>query len=313
MSDRALRLGTRGSALAMAQSGLTARKIEAANPGLRVELKVIRTTGDALPAASLPKTGGKGLFTKEIEEALLAKEVDLAVHSLKDLPTRFAEGLMLAAVSLRADVRDAWISSQGKSLRDLDPGSLVGTGSPRRKVQILAMRPDLRVVELRGNVDTRLKKIREGQVAAGVLAAAGLARLGLSAEAHSFFTVEEMLPAPGQGFLALQCRQDDLEIFEILSKDQDPASLREAMAERAFLDALGGGCQVPVAAYARVEGDWIGLKGLVASADGAKVLKLDGRGQDAKAVGIDLAGRMLALGAAGLLAAGHEDNGSRES
>lgn len=313
MSARVLRLGTRGSALAMAQSGLTARQIETVNPGLTVELKVIRTTGDALPAASLPKTGGKGLFTKEIEDALLAREVDFAVHSLKDLPTRFAEGLMLAAVSLRADVRDAWISFQGKSLRELEPGSLVGTGSPRRKVQILSVRPDLRVVEFRGNVDTRLRKIREGQVAAGVLAAAGLARLGLSREAHSFFSVDEMLPAPGQGFLALQCRQDDEELFEILSRDQDPASLREAMAERAFLDALGGGCQVPVAAYARSGGEGVMLKGLVASADGAKVLKLELSGPDAKAVGTELAGKMLALGAAELLAVRHEGNGSRES
>src|SRR4051812_33405809 len=193
-----LKLGTRGSALAMAQSGMFARELEASHAGLSVELTVIRTTGDALPAASLPKTGGKGLFTKEIEDALLAGQVDFAVHSLKDLPTRFADGLVLAAVSRRADARDAWICPSGESLRELAAGSLVGTGSPRRKVQIKLVRPDLEVVEFRGNVDTRLKKVHEGQVAAGVLAAAGLARLGLSAEAHSFFSLDEMLPAPGQ-------------------------------------------------------------------------------------------------------------------
>jgi hydroxymethylbilane synthase len=310
---RVLRLGTRGSALAKAQSGQTAQALEAAHPGLKVELKVIRTSGDNLPSVSLPAFGGKGLFTKEIEDALLAGEIDFAVHSLKDLPTRFAEGLKLAAVTQRADVRDAWICPSGKRLEELPAGSKVGTGSPRRKVQVLAIRPDLEVVELRGNVDTRIRKIKEGQVAAGLLAAAGLERLGLSAEAHSFFSTDQILPAPGQGFLAIQCRENDAETAGLLAALQDATSRQEAEAERALLDGLGGGCQVPVAAYARLEGGRILLKALVAVADASRFIRMEESGSAGKSTGYALAEKMLKAGAGELLGMKQGDNGSRES
>ncbi len=295
-------LGTRGSALALAQSRGVAARLEAAHPGLKVEVVVLKTSGDRLAEVSLAGQGGKGLFTKELEEALLQGRADLAVHSLKDLPTELPESLGLAAVTEREDFRDAWISA-GPGLGELPAGARVGTGSPRRRVQLLALRPDLEVVELRGNVDTRLAKIRSGEVAAGVLAAAGLARLGRLAEATSFFGPDEMLPAPGQGFLGLEARRGSAGVWDLVASLGSPRAWSEAGAERAFLAALGGGCQAPVAALARtVDGELL-LKGLVSDPGGSRLLRGEVRGPagDWDRLGRELAGRLLEQGGRGLL------------
>ena len=277
-----MKLGTRGSKLALAQAGTCARLLEAARPGLKVELVVIKTSGDQKADIALSSAGGAGLFTKELEDALLAGVIDAAVHSLKDLPTKSALGLHLAAVSTREDWRDAWLSPVEFSA--LPPGSLVGTGSPRRRAQLAQLRPDLKFAEFRGNVDTRLRKLEEGQVAGAVLAAAGLKRLGQLGLSRSLFSAEQMLPAPGQGFLALECRADDAPSAGILAALDDAAAHAASDAERAFLDRLGAGCHAPVGALA--EGRL--LQGFTQNSDGRVF-----RGSLEGAMGADL-GKKLA-------------------
>jgi hydroxymethylbilane synthase len=304
MDPRPLRLGTRGSALARAQSGHVARELEARHPGLRVVPTIIETTGDKLSHGSLAAVGGKGLFVKELDEALRAGTIDVAVHSLKDVPAVLAPGIVLAAVPARADARDVLVGAPPGGIASLAPGARVGTASVRRRAQLLARRRDLDVVLLRGNVDTRLRKLRAGEVDVLVLAAAGLARLGrVEPDARPLGT-DEMLPAVGQGALALACRADDGATRALLDAVADAASTTAVAAERAFLVAIGGDCNTPLAAHAEVAGDRVGLRAMVCDPDGATMLLAEGEAAagDADGLGRRLAEDLLQRGAGALLA-----------
>ena len=256
---RPLRLVTRGSALALTQSRWVAAELQRLHPGLAVELQVLKSEGDQRTDVALSAVGGQGLFTKALEEALLRGDADLAVHSLKDLPTQLAPSLSLAAVSEREDWREAWVSAKAASPWDLPAGALVGTGSLRRRAQLALKRPDLRYGELRGNVDTRLRKVADGEVDGAVLALAGLKRLGLQDKVRKVFDETELLPAPGQGFLAVETkdRSDALRLCRFLNV---PRAEAEALAERALLSRLEAGCHAPVGALARAEGGRLHLK-----------------------------------------------------
>lgn len=300
-----IRIGTRGSVLALAQARWVQSQISAGYPDCRIELVIIKTTGDRLKDVPLAQVGGKGLFIKEIEEALLAGQVDLAVHSLKDMPAQVPEGLMLGAVPRREDWRDAFISPRYASLAEIPPGGRVGTGSLRRRVQLLNLRPDLEVVPLRGNVDTRLKKMESLGLDALILAAAGLARLGLAHLARSFLSETEMLPAVGQGALGLEVRAQDQAMRALMALLDDPPSRVAVTAERAFLARLEGGCMVPVAALGRVEEGSLTLEAMISDLTGQRLLKdrLVGPIKDATALGTRLAERLLEQGGREILAA----------
>ncbi len=299
---RLLRLATRGSRLALAQSRWVARRLEALHPGLRCALVLFRTQGDRRRDRPLPEIGGKGLFTAELEAALRAGEVELAVHSLKDLPTELPSDLGLAAVPAREDPADLLITLDGRSLEELPRGARVGTGSPRRRAQLLALRPDLEVVPVRGNVDTRLRKLREGSFDALVLAAAGLRRLGLEVRAVPL----PILPAPGQGALGVEARTDRTDVWVLLAALDDPAARAETTAERAFLEGLGGGCAVPVAARGRVVDGRLRLVGRILDPDGRRWVEVEGEAApgEARALGLELARRALDRGARALLDGG---------
>lgn len=288
-----LRLATRGSALALVQSRGVAARLEAAFAGLKVDLLILKSEGDQRTDVSLAAAGGQGLFTKALEDALAKGEADLAVHSLKDLPTDLRPGLALAAVSEREDWREAWISPKAAKPWDLAEGALVGTGSLRRRAQLLQRRPDLRFAELRGNVDTRLRKIEQGEVDGALLALAGLRRLGLQDKARYVLGEEEMLPAPGQGFLGIETR-DRGEALERCAELNAPAARAEAECERALLARLEAGCHAPVGALARTKGGRITLKAFV-GLDAAKPLRLqmDGDAKDPVALGWALADKVL--------------------
>jgi hydroxymethylbilane synthase len=298
-------LGTRASALARAQTDLVAALLAAANPGVECETRVISTAGDRTQASGepLPEIGGKGLFTAELERALLDGEIDLAIHSLKDLPTEDAAGVVVGAVTAREDVRDCLVARDGGSLADLPPGAVVGTSSLRRAAQLAALRPDLEVRSIRGNVDTRIRKVEDGQFDAVVLAAAGVRRLGLERAVTEWLLEETMLPAPGQGALAVQCRVDDDPVRALLSALDDRAARTTTTAERAFLAGLGGGCAAPVAALAlALATPRVRLQGLVASVDGREVVRVRGDGEPLE-VGQRLAEEALSAGADRILAA----------
>jgi hydroxymethylbilane synthase len=291
-----MRLGTRGSQLALAQAKTCAQLLSQGKPGLEVEIVVIKTSGDQKAEIALSSAGGLGLFTKELEDALLRGEIDAAVHSLKDLPTKTAQGLTLAAVSPREDWRDAWLA--GVDFKALPQGALVGTGSPRRRAQLALLRPDLNFAEFRGNVDTRLKKLAQGAVAGAVLAAAGLSRIGRLAEARALFGEDEMLPAPGQGFLGLECRASDAGSAAALKALNDAAARACADAERGFLDRLGAGCHAPVAALARSSAASLQLRGFTQNADGRVFTgNVDGELKSGGELGIRLAEKLIAQGA----------------
>jgi len=292
-----LKIGTRGSALALAQTEEVARALHNIFPDLSVEIFRIKTTGDKILDAPLSKIGTKSLFTKEIEDALLEGQIDLAVHSLKDLPTEIPEGLEIGAVLKRLDPRDCLVAEKRISLKDLPKGARVGTSSLRRAAQILALRPDIRIENLRGNLDTSLKKIAEGDFDAIVVAQAGLTRLNAQVTANSI-SFEEMLPAVGQGFIAIEVRSNDLRTQEIIQSLNDRQAQIEALCERAFLRALEGGCQVPIGALARVEGSKIFLEGLISSLDGKITYrdKIEGAAKDCEQVGINLAKKLLSMG-----------------
>ena len=299
MSD-AIRIGTRSSELALRQ----ARLVQAAllERGVESELVTYRTLGDKRLDEPLSTIGAKGLFTKELEVDLRKGKTDLAVHSLKDLPTESPDGLVVAAVLEREDPRDALVLNrgiQGQSLDDLPRGSRVGTSSLRRRAQLLAMRPDLEVAELRGNVPTRLKKVDEGRVHAAILAAAGLHRLGAHQHITCYLDAPAWLPAAGQGAIALQVRGDDERIRALADALNDMPTMRAVRAERAFLHALEGGCQVPIAGHAVLTDDQLSLEGLVASVDGKTIIRdrIEGISRDAQALGVQLADRLLARGA----------------
>jgi hydroxymethylbilane synthase len=293
--------GTRGSALARAQTDWVVARLRQLAPEIPVSLQVIKTTGDAVTGVPLARIGDEGLFTREIEAALLAGRIDLAVHSLKDLPTELPAGLTIGAVTEREDARDALLSRLGRRLDGLPKGARVGTSSTRRAAQLLAYRPDLRVIDIRGNVDTRLRKSQTEEYDAIVLAVAGLRRLGPAMEARitEILPLDVMLPAAGQGALALEVRRAsvgaaDAEVRRAVSLLDHAATRAATTAERAFLRVMGGGCAVPIAAYGEIAGDSLRLRGLVAAEDGRWVARdeISGSAGRAEELGIRLAERL---------------------
>lgn len=285
-------IGTRGSPLALAQAREFQAALIAANPALdaaAVEIAVIKTGADKAPERPIAELGGKGLFVKEIEDALLAERIDVAVHSVKDLPGILPEGLQLACVLAREDPRDAFISRNAAGIDELAQGAAVGTSSPRRQAQILARRPDLVIRPLRGNVATRLRKLDEGVAAALILAMAGLNRLGLAAEATSAIPSDVMLPAVGQGAIGAECRSGDSRTRELLAAASHGDSETRIRAERAFLAALGGSCRTPIGGFAEITNNRLVFRGLVASLDGARTFETERAGalEDAAAMGKD--------------------------
>jgi hydroxymethylbilane synthase len=293
-----VRIGTRGSALALWQAEHVKARLEGL--GHEAELRVISTTGDRLLDRRLESVGGKGAFLKEIEEAMQAGEVDLAVHSLKDVPTALPAGLALCAILERADPRDALVSS-GPRLAGLPSGATVGTTSLRRQALLRALRPDLAPVDLRGNVDTRIRRLREGRLDAILLAMAGLVRLGRVGEVTEALDPRAFVPAPGQGAIALECREDDAAVRAAVAPLDHAPTARAVAAERAFLAALGGGCNVPLGAHAFPEGGALVLVGFVAAADGPALLRGERRGAEPEALGRALAEDLRSRGADRLL------------
>lgn len=293
-----LRIGTRGSALALWQAEWVKKRLEELWPELRVELVPIRTSGDKIQDVSLATLGGKGLFVKEIEEALLAGTVDLAVHSVKDLPGDFPQGLTLSAVPEREDARDVLITKHGESLAELPTGTRVGTSSLRRQALLLHLHPGLRIEMLRGNVDTRLRKQREGVVDATVLAAAGLKRLGLTPAFSHMLDEHVFLPAIGQGALGIETRADDEDVLSLVKPLNHVASALAVAAERAFLRRMGGSCRTPLAAKGTVTEDRVHLTALIASPDGKILIRgeQEGAHHAVEYLGASLAERLLARG-----------------
>lgn len=289
-----LRLGTRGSALALAQAQLVASRLQSAAPNLTVGLVTITTAGDTDQTTPLAESERPGWFTSAIQEALQRGEIDIAVHSLKDLPTQRPEGLVIAAIPFRHDPRDALVSRTGVPLTALPPGAIVGTSSPRRQAQLRALRPDLEVRPIRGNIETRIRKVQEAEYDAAVLALAGLQRLGRQAEAAQIFGFEEMLPAPGQGALAVECRADDHQARQLLRTIDDPTHRLAVTAERSFLAAIEGGCSYPAAAYAEHFGSTLKLHALIAP--GGRIIrsKIGGPAETAAGLGRQLAAELLA-------------------
>jgi hydroxymethylbilane synthase len=298
-----LRIGTRGSALALWQANHVADRLRPLAAPRPVELVLIQTTGDRVQDRPLAQIGGDGLFTKEIQRALLAGTADVAVHSLKDLPTLPVDGLVLAAVPLRGPTGDAFVSRRHRAFDALPQGAVIGTSSLRRRAQVLHRRPDLRLVDMRGNVETRLRKLAERDLDSLVLARAGLERLGLADAITEILDPSWMLPAVGQGALGLECRADDRETLGFLAALDDAPSRQAVLAERALLRALGGGCLVPIGAAAAVEGDSLTLRGAVLSPDGRQRVagQTAGPVAEAEALGRRLADELLAQGARDLL------------
>lgn len=296
-------IGSRGSALALAQTNWIREKIIARFPAVEVSVHVIRTSADKDTTSSIRSGAAVGVFVKELEQALLQKEIDLAVHSMKDLPTSIPDGLRIAAIPEREEAQDALITGGASGLFQLPAGARIGTGSIRRQAQILALRPDLKVLDIRGNIETRLRKLQEGTYDAIVLACAGLNRLGLGDRIAAKFSTSEMLPAPGQGALAVEARDDDARLDDIAAALNHLPTFQAVTAERAFLQRMGGGCNVPVAAYARVEGGFVEMDGLVASPDGSRALRSVLRGDCDTAVetAMHLADEILARGGRDIL------------
>jgi hydroxymethylbilane synthase len=274
-----LRIGTRGSPLALAQADETRTRLIEAHPHLAapgaIEIRTIKTTGDKVQDRPLSEIGGKGLFTKEIEEALLAREIDLAVHSMKDMPTFLPEGLVIACLLPREDPRDVLITTAGDSIATLPQGAVVGTASLRRAAQIKALRPDLSIVPLRGNVETRIAKVQRGDATATLLALAGLKRLHKANLATAILSTDEILPAAAQGAIGLETRIDDDRVKALLAPLNDSATAVRVTAERACLAVLEGSCRTPIAAFAELEGDVLRLRALIALPDGSKVHRQD--------------------------------------
>ncbi len=298
-----VRIGTRGSLLARWQAEWVTARLHAAHPGLDVALTIIKTTGDKILDVPLATVGGKGLFVKEIEEALLARTVDLAVHSMKDVPTVLPAELHLAAITRREDPHDALISRDRLPLAKLPHGAMIGTSSLRRQSQLLAYRPDLKIVGLRGNLDTRMKKLRNGELDGIVLAAAGLRRLGWDNEITELIPPEICLPAIGQGALGIECRREDAALNEMVQALDDADTRVCVDTERALLERLEGGCQVPIAAHATLAGDRLTLKALIAGVRGDRIIRdeVSGPRGEGTAIGRASAERLLARGGDAIL------------
>ena len=303
MARTTLIIGSRGSKLALAQANWVRERLEGERPDLELRVVVIKTSGDLFTEAPLSQIGGKGLFTKEIEEALLARRIDLAVHSLKDLPTVLPNGLCLAAVSEREDPRDAFLSNKWQSLGELPPGAVVGTSSLRRQSQLLGIRNDLQIRNLRGNLDTRVRKLDEGSYDAIILACAGLIRLGVADRIRERLSPRQICPAIGQGALGIETRAGDTRVIGAVRSLNHLETELATQAERAFLRKLGGGCQVPIAGFGRVERGELYLDGIVASKDGKQRYRdsVHSGLDEAESLGVKLAESLLAAGAGRIL------------
>jgi len=297
-----LTIGSRTSNLAMWQTNHIISLLEKAWPGIELSVEPFVTKGDKTLDKPLPQIGGKGLFTLELEDALRNGRIDFAVHSLKDLPVENAEGVILGAIIGRADVRDVLVSANGEKLGNLPVGAIVGTSSLRRQAQLRQSRPDLDIRSIRGNVETRIRKVMEGQYAATILAAAGITRLGLDEHVSQWLPLDVMLPAPGQGALAVQCRANDKETIRILSAIHQPDVATAVTAERSFLHHLGGGCATPVAAHATWKDDKLHLTGQVSSVDGSKEILVSRCCADGWMLGKGLAKEAIEKGAREILA-----------
>jgi hydroxymethylbilane synthase len=297
MSPRGLTVGTRGSRLALHQTQLVIDLLRIRHPSAAFDIREVRTEGDRWPGEPLSKIGGQGVFVKELEAELLRNEIDIAVHSLKDVPADLGEGLVLAAFPQRADPRDALVTRDGAKLADLPSGARIGTGSERRAVQVRALRGDVDPQEIRGNVDTRVRKVDEGTYDAAVLAVAGLERLGLRERVAEVFQPDVMLPAVGQGALVVEARANDDETLDLLRAIDDPNTRLVCEAERAFLARLGGGCRLPFGALAEIEGDTLRIRGFISDEKGTETFREEMAGPVAKAreLGVSLAERLMSL------------------
>lgn len=289
-------VGTRGSKLALIQSNWVVEELKKANPGVDFEVKIIKTKGDLITNLPLHKIGDKGLFTKEIEQQLLDGNIDMAIHSMKDMPSTLPKGLKFADVPKREDPRDVLVlREEYKSIDDLPEGAKIGTGSKRRMYQLLKYRPDLEIVNIRGNIDTRIKKIYDENLDGIVLAASGLIRAGFKDKISSYIPIDIMVPAPAQGALAIEIREDDNKIAEIISHIRDEKTEIQVKAERGFLAGVNGGCHIPMGAYCEIDGDNITLTGLYGEEDGSKLIikSMDGKIEDANKIGYHLAKDVL--------------------
>jgi len=297
------KIGTRGSKLALMQTSFVADKLRKIMPETNIEICVIKTSGDIMQDVSLLTIGGQGVFVKELEDALLSKKIDLAVHSMKDVPGETPDELMFAAILPREDMRDVLVSRDNIKMESMPKGAKIGTGSQRRGAQIKAILPDINIVPLRGNIDTRLKKIETENLTGVILAAAGMKRMGLAERITQFLPVETMLPAVGQGALGLQIRKMDIDLIKICASLNDTTTATEVTAERSFLRSLGGGCRLPIAALGKLEGQRLSLEGMIAAPDGSTMIreKVNGSREDAEELGETLANIILEKGGKKLL------------
>lgn len=302
-STKTIRIATRKSALALWQAEYVKAQLEAKHAGIKVELVPMSTKGDKILDTPLAKVGGKGLFVKELETAMLEDKADIAVHSMKDVPVDFPEGLILHTICEREDPRDAFVSNQYQSIEELPANAVVGTSSLRRQCQLRELRPDIQIKDLRGNVNTRLAKLDAGEYDAIILAAAGLIRLEMPQRIACYIEPEVFLPANGQGAVGIECREDDHEVKQLLSALEHQTTRHRVIAERAMNRRLEGGCQVPIGAFATINGEDIHLKGLVGALDGSVILRDEVKGHidNAEALGITLGEKLLAQGADDIL------------
>ena len=309
MSTQTLRIATRKSPLALWQAEYVRDRLLAAHPGLRVELLKMSTQGDKILDSPLAKIGGKGLFVKELEDGLLSGRADIAVHSMKDVPVELPAGLHLPVICEREDPRDAYVSNTFSTFNALPQGARVGTSSLRRQCQIMLRRPDIQILTLRGNVNTRLAKLDAGEFDAVILAAAGLKRLGFEQRITAYLDTEVSLPAIGQGAVGIECRSDDAEINKLIAVLDDRDTHTRVSAERAMNHRLEGGCQVPIGGHAVLDGDTLHLRGLVGAPDGSRVIRgeISGPRTDAEKLGVALADELLGKGAAAILNAVYAD------
>nr|WP_311462165.1 hydroxymethylbilane synthase [uncultured Aggregatibacter sp.] len=305
MLEKTLKIATRQSPLALWQANYVKDRLQQLYPDLTIELVPMVTKGDVILDSPLAKIGGKGLFVKELENALLTKEADIAVHSMKDVPMQFPEGLGLAVICQREDPRDAFVSHSYRTFAELPQGAVVGTSSLRRQCQLKALRPDLDIRSLRGNVGTRLSKLDNGDYDAIILASAGLIRLGLADRIASFIDVEQSLPAAGQGAVGIECRTDDAQVQALLAPLADAETTYCVLAERAMNNHLQGGCQVPIGGYAVLQQGQLYLRALVGDIDGSRIIRAEGKSavENAEVLGVKIAEQLLAQGADKILQA----------